>query len=308
MFRRILVPIDGSTSAGEALLAAGLLAEHEDAGLVVAHVEPEAGRTRDDAAADEERIQREIENLRWRGIRATYCVERGRPEEAIAAIACGQDADLIVLAPHHRHLLEALRRPSVTAHTFSLATAPVLIWPEGLSGETFRGLLHLPNAAVFVPLDGSPEAERALPLAEAFAREYSRALLLVRVIAPVPFTGMGMPYSVDAQSQVEAAREARQYLGALRRRLSAETGLTVQTMLLGGNAPRALARELEAHEGSLVVMTTHGRGRVARALVGSVATSLMRLTPVPLLVVPPAATLPMPGEAEERPPIAAATP
>jgi nucleotide-binding universal stress UspA family protein len=308
MFKRILVPMDGSTSAGEALLAAGLLAEHEDAGLVVAHVEPLSRWTRADAVADDERIQREVEDLRWRGVRATYCVERGKPEESIAAIACGQNADLIVMAPHHRHLLEALRHPSVTARTFSLAAAPVLIWPEGLPGETFRGFLHLPNAAVFVPLDGSSEAERALPLAIAFAREYGRALLLVRVLTPVPFTGAGMPYSIDAQSQVEDEREARQYLGTLRRRLSAETGLTVQTMLLGGDAPRALARELEAHEGSLVVMTTHGRGAVARALVGSVATSLMRLTPVPLLVVPPAATLPVPGELEERRPVGAVTP
>jgi nucleotide-binding universal stress UspA family protein len=304
MFKRILVPMDSSTSAEEALLAAGLLAEREDAALVVAHVEPESASTRD-TTMESERIERLIADFRWHGVRTSYFVERGKPEETIAAIASGQNADLIVMAPHHRHLLEALRRPSVTARTFSHATAPVLIWPETVPGETFRGFLRLPSAAVFVPLDGSPEAERALPLAEAFARQYGRALLLVRVLTPVPFTGAGMPYSIDAQSQQVAEREARQYLGALRKRLSTDTGLTVQTMLLGGDAARALARELEAHEGSLIVMTTHGRGTVARALVGSIATSLMRLTPVPLLVVPPAATGPMLDGVAERHPVAA---
>jgi len=152
-------------------------------------------------------------------------------------------------------------------------------------------LLKETVAPVIVPLDGSREAERALSLAEAFARQHHRVLLLVHVAVPVSCIGLEPTYALSADYLSSCAAQGRRYLEATRRRLARHGGLVVQTMELTGGAAGEVARLAEAHPGALVVMTTHGRGHVASLLLGSVAAELIGVTTVPLLIMPPVGPL-----------------
>jgi nucleotide-binding universal stress UspA family protein len=286
MFDRILVPTDGSARADEAIAVARQMAERDGSRLVLLRVEAERESVAEVMAANAA-IEARVSELRGQGINAEARFEYGQAESGIPASALREGATLILMAPHHRNLLQALIHPSVTRRVIAHAPMPVLVWPEGLPATVYADLLAAPNSAVIVPLDGSEEAECALPLAVAYAKQYDRLLLVVRALVPPPLIGIADAYMLEAESQEREEREARAYLSALRKRLAREQGIAVQTMLVSGDAGDEIARVAEAHEGSLIVMSTHGRGGIARVFPTGVVAKLMQDAPVPLMITPP---------------------
>jgi nucleotide-binding universal stress UspA family protein len=146
---------------------------------------------------------------------------------------------------------------------------------------------------LLVPLDGSAFAEQALPLALALARQSKAALDLVRahgLYALEDRAGAWAPY--DPAEDAEFRRHEQGYLDGVARRISGEHPVRVTCVVADGAAADAIlgrAREVAA---DLVVMTTHGRGPVSRAFLGSVADELVRRCPVPVLLVRPDEALP----------------
>ncbi len=291
MFDRVLVPTDGSERITDAIYIARRLGGRGHPQLVLQRVES-ARTPRENIQADTRELERRVNDLRAQGVDARYLVDVGRTDESIVDAAREQQVDVIVMVAHQRGGLQALRHPSVTAGTLAQAPAPVLVWPERLPAQAVDNLLAVPGSCVLVPLDGSALSERALPFAIACARQNRRPLLLMRVVPPVPFAGTGDAYRLEVEAQQEEERACGRYLGAVRRRIMDETGLEAQTMVLAGDPQTAIARVADAHEGSLLVMSTHGRGGLARLLIGSVAATMVREASVPLLIVPPHASLP----------------
>lgn len=286
MFERILVPTDGSSLADVAAEVGRKIAARENARLILVRVEPERAGP-DDVLAATATVEQQAAALRNMGHTAAYRIEYGRPEEGIAAIAAEEDSQLIVMAHHRRGHLEALYHPSVTTRLLSRSPAPILAWPEAMPAAAADRLLMSPNAAVIVPLDGSLEAERALPLAVAFARIYGRPLTLLRVVVTIPYGGAVMAYAPEVETRLDDEREAREYLTQQRGHYAGEENLSVQTMLLAGDAASEIVREASSREGSLIVMSTHGRTGLGKLLLGSVAAKVLEHTGIPLLIVPP---------------------
>jgi nucleotide-binding universal stress UspA family protein len=152
--------------------------------------------------------------------------------------------------------------------------------------------------SLLVPLDGSAFGEQALPLALGIARRAGAALQVVQVHVPY-----ALMYA-DSMSPLADVREAkyreqeRAYLDAVVKRLGVVTGVPVTSALLEGPVPAAvLAEYAVSARADLVVMTTHGRGPLTRAWLGSVADELIRLAPAPVLLVRPREAAP--GLAQE---------
>jgi len=286
MFDRILVPTDGSARADEAIAVARQMAEREGSRLVLLRVEAEREPMEEVMAANAA-IEARVSELRGQGINAEVRFEYGQADSGIPTSALKEGATLILMAPHHRNLLQSLIHPSVTRRVIAHAPAPVLVWPDGLPATAYTDLLAAPNSAVIVPLDGSEEAEHALPLAIAYAKQYDRLLLVVRVLAPPLLIGMADAYMLEAETREREEREAREYLSALRKRLALEHGIAVQTMLAGGDVGEELVHVAAAHDGSLIVMSTHGHGGIARVFPVGVVAKLMQDSSVPLIVTPP---------------------
>ena len=300
MFDRILVPVDGSPRGVEAAEAARHLAERFAAQVVLLRVEGSLAPL-GQVLADNRALEQQVNDLRKHGLRADYTIGFGRPDKAIADRAQTERAQLIVMAPHQRSRIAALRHPSVTARMLGHAPAPLLVWPEQEPDRACANFLHMAGSLILAPLDGSALAEHALPYAVGFAQTYARALLLVRVVPSPVVTGDGPAiHRGELAYQSQAEREAHHYLSATRRRLSQQhPGLHIQSMILSGEPWRALLRCTETHDGGLVVMTTRGRGGLRRALLGSVAARLVRHTTLPLLIVPPGDAADGAMEAEE---------
>jgi nucleotide-binding universal stress UspA family protein len=289
MFKRLLVPLDETPRDEEALAVARGLARRSGATVIVMHVQ--APITDLPLVAETSRyLERRVKELRADGIEARYFVEYGQPPHEIGEAAEQEQPDLIVMAPHHRVWLDALRHPSVTVSMLSQASAPVLVWPDDASAHDVLSSLAVPGAGVLMPLDGSELAEHAIPFATRLAHEFDRPLLLLRVVTPVTLAGGGPATArLEMETQGNELREARTYLGVMRKRLARDTGLNVQSMVLRGSPTQELLRIAGSHTGSIMVLSTHGRNGFVRVVLGSVAADLVRESPIPVFVISPRA-------------------
>jgi nucleotide-binding universal stress UspA family protein len=130
--------------------------------------------------------------------------------------------------------------------------------------------------SILVPLDGSPTAERALRPAASIARRSGARLHLARV----PLVQWGG--SLD----VEYGKTDSSYMTGMAARLRDSGVESVSAAVLD---PGDVAAELEKHRveigAQLTVMSSHGRGPVERAWLGSVTDRFVRHTEAPVLVV-----------------------
>jgi nucleotide-binding universal stress UspA family protein len=140
--------------------------------------------------------------------------------------------------------------------------------------------------SIYVPLDGSPFAEQALPLAGELARRTGAILQLALVHHPVPAlaTALEVP-EIEAQLDQEARAREQTYLTSIVERVRKSVNVPVTGTLLDGPVADALETHLEQTGADLVVITTHGRGPMSRFWLGSVADHLMRRLHVPVLLV-----------------------
>ena len=147
---------------------------------------------------------------------------------------------------------------------------------------------------IVVPLDGTKLSEVSLPYASEMARKFKASLLLIRVVAPTAVVASGVEGPSAVRLMVETAQladmknveDARTYLEGVASELKGPA-LKVETFAaLGGPADQVL-KLCKDKGASLVVMTTHGRTGIRRAVLGSVADEIVRSSVVPVLVIRP---------------------
>jgi nucleotide-binding universal stress UspA family protein len=300
MFQRLLVLHDGSSEAASALTAArALLATEPRRHLTLLRVVP---RTFD--MVERERVERDLVQLARAlsedGTEAEAFVKVGDPEDVVAVMAKRENADLIVLAPHHRQWLDAFLHRSLTAMLLSRAPTPFLLVPPSTLPRPPRSIrggvgqvlesqaLTSPTAMMIVPLDGSALAERSLPIAIQLAAQSQRAVLLLRALMPlVVAASSGEITTLERAATANAEREALDYLRTVRRRLAQEGCDSVQTMVLVGGAAEAILDRAQAHPGSIIVLSARGSGSATlRAVLGSVALAVSRGAQTPVIIVP----------------------
>jgi nucleotide-binding universal stress UspA family protein len=206
----------------------------------------------------------------------------GDAADVIVHAIRARDASMVIVASHGRGFLGRVVVGSVADRIARVAEVPVLVV------HPTRGNMaaHADSTArvhrLVVPLDGSPLAREAVPVAAALGRQLGVPLHLVRALPtreeiaahPEP---MVSDYYED---MIGAATEALTSEAGRRR----AAGLEVTTSTAIGSPAAAILDELNAHD--LVVMTSHGRGGVRRWLLGSVAERLIRAGEAPVLLVP----------------------
>jgi len=132
---------------------------------------------------------------------------------------------------------------------------------------------------ILVAVDGSRESQRALDHAVELARDEHARLTLVTVVAPVTLS------QVSALTSVACVRDAyAKVLHNARDAVPDDVGVT--TMLLEGNPAREIVRLARTGRYDLVVMGTHGRSRLAGALLGSVSREVLHCAQTPVLLMP----------------------
>jgi nucleotide-binding universal stress UspA family protein len=134
---------------------------------------------------------------------------------------------------------------------------------------------------ILVPTDFGEPADHALDVAVELARKFDAKLSLLhvyQVFAPMPY-GDGLLFPID-----EIAARARARINELANRTKArhpECAAVVQP----GAAWERIVDEAKSSGADLIVMGTHGRRGLSRAVIGSVAEKVVRLSPVPVLTL-----------------------
>ena len=298
LFERILVPLDTSQDAGQVLPYVQTFAKQLRVPVVLLAVIPDLGELNpvgsfyDAELAQltefrrhraEEYLQSVCEQFRSDGIQTTSVVEVGAIDDRIIATAEAQRADLIAMATHGRVGPARLVLGSIADKVVRTSTVPVLlIRPREGSAAPER------IEQVLLPLDGSEQAERAIPYATFLARAFK---IPVTAIRDVPMTWIAgadpMGMSGAGPQVVQAIEdEAQQYIRAVATRLRGE-GLVAQAHFGAFSAPAAdIVSLAEETPGALVVMTSHGRSGLRRTILGSVTDRVIRSSAAPVLVVP----------------------
>jgi nucleotide-binding universal stress UspA family protein len=142
---------------------------------------------------------------------------------------------------------------------------------------------------ILVPTDFHPSSRGAIEVALSMARKYDATLLLVHVYA-VPiyaFPDGALLSTANLASELSNAAQ----LGLDRAVLElGNRGVPIASVLREGNAEDEILTVADEQGVDLIVVGTHGRSGLSRALLGSVAESVLRHAKVPVLVVPAGAT------------------
>jgi nucleotide-binding universal stress UspA family protein len=138
---------------------------------------------------------------------------------------------------------------------------------------------------VLVAIDGSDNALRALDFAVDFARSGpATELHVLTVRAPVRVYGEIAVYATEGHMRDLASQQAQSALDTAAGRLaSAELQFTLEQV--EGPPGESIARRAAELGCKLIVMGTHGRGRVGSLLLGSVAQTVVHLATVPVTLV-----------------------
>ena len=136
---------------------------------------------------------------------------------------------------------------------------------------------------ILIALDDSRQAESALDAGIALAEAVHGKVLLVHVVNPaVAYAGTGDLLVSDLL--VDLRRQGEELL--LRARMRSGETVPKEVALLEGPAPREIIQAATEWECDLIVLGTHGRGRVASFIMGSTAQEVIRDAPCPVLAVP----------------------
>ncbi len=133
---------------------------------------------------------------------------------------------------------------------------------------------------ILVPTDFSDNATQALDYAVALAAKLDAKVHVLHVLA---FSTFGAEYAIGSLIEGLIA-DAQRQLDKLAAEHVAKAALA-PTVLKTGDARDEIDRTAVEVEANLIVMGTHGRRGVSRLLLGSVAESIVRTAPCPVLLV-----------------------
>ena len=151
---------------------------------------------------------------------------------------------------------------------------------------------------ILVPLDGSRFSSQALSYASDIAKRYQSKLIIIRVVPPTTVipsstaTEIGVD-PVASRIAVQSARvqdrinvmRVRKYLQQ-KARATTKQGVEGTYHIAIGEPGKSIARYSAEKRVDLIVMMTHGKGGLKRAILGSVADEVTRKAGVPVLLVP----------------------
>jgi nucleotide-binding universal stress UspA family protein len=308
MFKKILVPLDGSSLAEQALrpaieLARPFAVQSGQGHLLLLHV-PVYDQTAiplpagsglywtdgDNSSMEKQRDARRRATEYLQTLRICHESPRlavstkvvdGDVAGIIVDMAEDHDIDLIVMATHGRSGLSRWMLGSVTERVLHSAPCPVL---------TVRS--DVPIRHMLITLDGSPLSEKVLEPALAAAEKFNCEITLLHVEQPADYSpdfvtqlesvepGLGEQYLQDISNQPDV------YLDRLLNQLRPRD-LPLKGAITGGPVVQTILEYAERQDVDLIAMSTHGRTGLQRWVYGSVTEKVLRHSPCAMLIVRP---------------------
>jgi nucleotide-binding universal stress UspA family protein len=264
MYEEIIACLDGSPRAEMILPLARGIAAPMGAALSLLRIIEDP----DELPAEEAYLS---EQARLFGARAKFIVA---PDPAGAIIEELQKAPRAIAAitTHGRTALMEAVIGSVALKVVRGAGRPVLFYrPTASSLETPRVI-----ETIIAAVDGSEFSEKIIPFAVNFARSTGSRLMLVQAVpAALDNAIAGLPKTDISESS---------YLHATATKIRKKYGIETSWDTLHGEPGHAICRFVHGMPKTMLALTSHARGGLERAFLGSVAAACLRHANVPMLL------------------------
>jgi nucleotide-binding universal stress UspA family protein len=300
MYKKVMVPTDGSGFDRKAILVALRIADQCKAKVVLVRVLTTAAylgtgtasertasvkgsRAEYRAALSElDRLAAECGNISSAQI--STALEEGPAADVLERYARRNEIDLIVISSQGRHGFARASLGSVTDSLIRGTTIPVLVVKPNasyLAPEASSGFRH-----IIVPLDGSGLAERILPCVVPLAKLEKAEITLLHVLTSSGDTyersdGRGLPWWKTRVARTNA------YLSHRVSEIRLQGVAATIEVVVADKVPEAIIDYLRKEGADLIAIATHGRGGLARVVRGSVADSVIRSATCSVLVFHP---------------------
>jgi nucleotide-binding universal stress UspA family protein len=280
MINSLLVPLDGSILAEQAVPIAAELAEELGATLSLAIVHPWGPS--EDAPRPGSRGDREFReeegaylNRLMKSVAAAYSIpvreavlDGNATGPALVKYADEQEIDLVVASTHQHGFWGRLNSTGVARVLAHRLHASVLF----VKPQTRDPLTHVGGfSRIVIPLDGTPRAAAALRHAASLGSPQAE-FMFVGVVSP--HGGSAARHRADAESYFESLLPG---LAGEHPRLHAD-------VLMGDDPAEAIVDYAVRQRADLIALTTRPRGPMAATLFGSTADAILRKATVPVLV------------------------
>lgn len=286
MFKRIVLPLDGSPLSQRVIPLAKNLAKALDASielvLVIAdptdQVPPEISALT--KMEGDDYLRRIVESLSVdiNRNRLSYVLEKGYPASLILERAELHESTLILMSSHGYSGLQRLLLGSVAAKVVQAAKTPVLLLP-GNAHSSAAELVKFER--IIVPLDGSRLAESVLPHVYYLCRSLDLELILLRSYDP-GFPGTSVRMREVSKIVHDAAEN---YIKEKVEELQAKGLNKISYKILRGQPGERIADFAMETPNSLTAMCTHGRHGIGRWMLGSVTDAVIHCAEEPILVI-----------------------
>ena len=297
MTKRILVPLDGTQNAEQALRLINDLAILEEIELFLLNVvnddtvpypayfggfEPHIDVELRTEYKNSEAYVKNVE-LREKSIisEVTGIVSDGEPADVILKTAEEEEIDLIVMVTHGYGFLERLLVGSVTEQVVRHANCPVFAIRDG----------HMPKHFL-IALDGTPYSENILPLVFELAALFRAKVTLTTIRRPRDITtmaDMGEVAKFDRKLaenllSIEHGRPGH-YLDKIRENYLKKYDIEIDYDVDVGDPGRTIVRTAERHACDVIAMVTHGRQGLDWLMQGSVTERVMHNTDAAMFIL-----------------------
>jgi nucleotide-binding universal stress UspA family protein len=290
MFKTIVVGVDGREGGRDALSLAARLALLAGGELVAVRALAldkyvvRGGAPKLDSLAEQQAIRDLEQELETAGLTARIrVVGDSSPARALHRVAEAEHADVIVVGSTHHGTVGRVFAGDDAAATLHGSICPVAVAPHGLASAEWR-----PVQTIGVGYDAGPEAQQALALAAALARECGATLTVRSVVGASVREADASLYDADwvDRAKTLATEELDEAIGGLPAQATGDVvvGRTVDELV-------RLTEDVD-----LLVVGSRAWGPVRRIVVGSTAAHLMRKAYTPVLILPRGAATGQPGE------------
>ncbi|MDY6941940.1 MAG: universal stress protein [Pseudomonadota bacterium] len=278
--KRILVATDLSERSDRAIDRAVSLCKEFGAHLSVLHVIDEdlpVSIAEEQRRVAERDLREHLFSLRGaEDVAVDFLIDVGKDWMQILRRSESDQFDLVVLGMHRARGLAGLFRGTTVERVVRNGDMPVLVVKDRATK---------PYQQIAVGIDFSVYSRRALEFALGFA---PKAQLRLLHIYSVPFKTF-LNGSADSDEGRQSAQvqlkhmvneEMKVFVAGLEKRLG-----QAQTVIVEGDPQRAIREQIKDLNANLLVLGTHGRTGMARALLGSVAEDFLADPPCDIMVV-----------------------
>lgn len=290
MFKKILVPLDGSNAAEFVLPYAEEIASRIGAEIILASVsEPTADRRdrlyRSYLENVEEQVQGRLEG--WEAKKETKVhreVLLGRPATEITRYADERDVSLIIMASRGLSGGGPWFLGNIAAKVLRITGKPVLLIRTQADNAALQKRRLVKR--ILLPLDGSSVGEMAIQYADPLAQGLGAELVLLQILKPqVLFVGEGDMFGAMYHEDEDRRRaSATAYLSSVGKTFQ-EKGLSTSIAVGSGSPADKIIDYAEANAVDLIAMSSHGRSGIGRWVFGSVTDKVLHSGDTAVLTV-----------------------